>query len=633
MGRLKRIDISEGKPDRCGISAVELNKGDIMKNLLVIILCAIISFGIISCSSQKIAQSEIEITAQDAMKHLMYLASDDLKGRGTGTKEIDIAAQYIAENFKSYGLKPLGDSGYYQNFEVTTGVELTENNHLAISIGDQKFDFTLNENYSPLGFSDNSSISGEVVFAGYGIEAEKLGYNDFADVDVKDKIALVLRYSPEGDKPGGNFGDYSSTRYKATSVRNKGAKGVIFFTGPNTYEDDSFIKLNVAQLGGDAGLPIVSITTKMAEEIFQAAGKDLLFMQKEMDSLKAARSFYFTNSSASISVGLKPVIRSTRNVIGLVESENPVYKNEYIVIGAHYDHLGMGGRGSLSSAKEPEIHNGADDNASGTSTVMELAQKFSANKKSLKRSMIFMTFSGEEMGLLGSAHFVKTPTIPLDKVVAMYNLDMVGRLNEESSLTVYGTGTSPIWKNLLNDKNSFYSFKLNFIDDGFGPSDHSSFYAKDIPVLFYFTGTHSDYHKPSDDFDKINYTGLEKIGRFVYDMADAVNQKDDKIAFTKTKSEPRERRRDATSRVYVGTVPDMSTQADGFKLSGVSDGSPAEKAGLKAGDIIIKFGGKDVKNIYDYMYATQEHKPGEEVDVIVKRGEEEITLKVTLGLR
>jgi len=316
-----------------------------------------------------------------------------------------------------------------------------------------------------------------------------------------------------------------------------------------------------------------------------------------------------------------------------VESENPVYKNEYIVIGAHYDHLGMGGRGSLSSSKEPEIHNGADDNASGTSTVMELAQKFSANKKSLKRSIIFMTFSGEEMGLLGSAHFVKSPTIPLDKVVAMYNLDMVGRLNEESSLTVYGTGTSPIWKDLLNDKNSYYNFKLNFIDDGFGPSDHSSFYSKDIPVLFYFTGTHSDYHKPSDDFDKINYTGMEKIGRFVYEMADAVNQKDDKIAFTKTKGEPRDRRRDATPRVYVGTVPDMSTQADGFKLSGVSDGSPAEKAGLKAGDIIIKFGGKDVKNIYDYMYAIQDHKPGEEVDVIVKRGEEEITLKVTLGLR
>lgn len=604
-----------------------------MKNLVIMTLSAIISLGIISCSSSKVSQTESEITAQDAMKHLMYLASDDLKGRATGTDEINIAAQYIAENFKSYGLKPLGDSGYYQNFEVTTGVELTENNHLAITIGDKKFNFTLNENYSPLGFSDNASIFGDIVFAGYGIEAEKLGYNDFADVDVKDKIALVLRYSPEGDKPRGDFADFSSTRYKATSVRNKGAKGIIFFTGPNTYEDDSFIKLNVAQLGGDAGLPIVSITTKMAEEIFQAAGKDLLFMQKEMDSLKAARSFYFTNSSASISVGLKPVIRSTRNVIGLVESENPVYKNEYIVIGAHYDHLGMGGRGSLSSSTEPEIHNGADDNASGTSTVMELAQKFSANKKSLKRSMIFMTFSGEEMGLLGSAHFVKTPTIPLDKVVAMYNLDMVGRLNEESSLTVYGTGTSPIWKDLLNDKNSFYSFKLNFIDDGFGPSDHSSFYAKDIPVLFYFTGTHSDYHKPSDDFDKINYTGLEKIGRFVYDMADAVNQKDDKIAFTKTKSEPRERRRDATSRVYVGTVPDMSTQADGFKLSGVSDGSPAEKAGLKAGDIIIKFGGKDVKNIYDYMYAIQDHKPGEEVDVVVKRGEEEITLKVPLGLR
>ncbi|MBM4176653.1 MAG: M28 family peptidase [Ignavibacteria bacterium] len=604
-----------------------------MKKIFLVVLSFTIALGIISCSTSKVPETESEITAQDAMKHLTYLASDELKGRGTGTDEINIAAEYIADNFKSFGLKPLGDSGYFQNFEVTTGVELTENNSLSLDIGEKKFAFVLNETYSPLGFSANTSVTGEIVFAGYGIEAEKLGYNDFADVDVKDKIALVLRYSPEGDKPRGDFADYSSTRYKASSVRNKGAKGVIFFTGPNTYEDDSFIKLNVEQLGGDAGLPIVSITTKVAEEIFQVAGKDLLALQKEMDSLKAAKSFYFANSNASISVGLEPVKKWTRNVIGLVESENPVYKNEYIVIGAHYDHLGMGGRGSLSSSKEPEIHNGADDNASGTSAVLELAQQFSAKRKLLKRSMVFMTFSGEEMGLLGSAHFVKTPTIPLDKITAMYNLDMVGRLNQENSLTVYGTGTSPAWKDLLNEKNSFYNFKLNFIDDGFGPSDHSSFYSKDIPVLFYFTGTHSDYHKPSDDFDKINHSGLEKISRFVYDMAEAVNQKEDAIAFTKTKSEPRERRPGAATRVYVGTVPDMTTQVEGFKLSGVSDGSPAEKAGLKAGDIIIKFAGKDIKNIYDYMYSMQDHKPGEEVDVVVKRGEEEITLKVTLGLR
>lgn len=604
-----------------------------MKKLLVLILSTVFSLGIISCSTAKVPKTESEITAQDALKHLMFLASDELKGRGTGTKEIDIAAVYIADNFKSYGLKPLGDSGYFQNFEVTTGVELTENNSLAITLGEKAFNFTLNENYSPVGFSDNSTITGELVFAGYGIEAEKLGYNDFADVDVKDKIALILRYSPEGDKPRGEFADYSSTRYKATTVRNKGAKGIIFFTGPNTYQNDSYIKLNVEQLGGNAGLPIVSINTNLAEEIFQAAGKDLLSMQKQLDSLKAAQSFYFSNSNASISVGLKPVKKWTRNVIGLVESDNPIFKNEYIVVGAHYDHLGMGGRGSLSSSKEPEIHNGADDNASGTSTVLELAQKFSANRKSLKRSMVFMTFSGEEMGLLGSAHFVKTPTIPLDKVTAMYNLDMIGRLNEENSLTVYGTGTSPVWKDLLNEKNSYYNFKPNFIDDGFGPSDHSSFYAKDIPVLFYFTGTHSDYHKPSDDFDKINYSGLEKIGRFVYEMAEVINQKDDRIAFTKTKSEPRERQRGAASRVYVGVVPDMTTQVEGLKLSGVSDGSPAEKAGLKAGDIILKFGGKDVKNIYDYMYAMQDYKPGEEVELIVKRGEEEITLKVKLGLR
>ncbi len=603
-----------------------------MKRTHLFLLISILSIIFISCSVNKVPSTNINISAEDAMKYVMYLASDELKGRGTGTAEIELAARHIANNFSSFELKPIGDTGYFQYFEVITDMELTKNNSLAMKINNEEVTFTVNENFSPFGFSANGTVSGDLVFAGYGIEAEKLGYNDFADVDVKDKIALILRYTPEGDNPRGEFSEYSSTRYKAMTVRNKGAKAIIFATGPNTYKDDSFIKIQIDQMGGDAGLPIVSITTKKVEEIFHKAGLNLLEIQKKMDSTKSSNSFLFTNPSAEIAVELKPIKKWGMNVLGLVESENPIYKDEYVVIGAHYDHLGMGGHGSLSNSKEPEIHNGADDNASGTSTMMELAQKFAATKKLLKRSMIFMAFSGEEIGLLGSAHYVKHPTIPTEKIISMFNLDMVGRLDSLKSLTVYGTGTSPTWKDLLTEKNSFYNFKLNFIDDGIGPSDHSSFYTKDIPVLFYFTGTHTDYHRPTDDFNKINYDGIEKIGNFVYDMAMTINQKDDRIAFTKTKEEPRERRRGANTRVYIGTIPDFSS-TEGFKISGVTDGSPAEKAGLKAGDIIIKFGGKDVKNIYDYMYAMQYYKPGEEVELIVKRGEEELKLMVTLGMR
>ncbi|MEJ5304626.1 MAG: M28 family peptidase [Ignavibacteria bacterium] len=587
---------------------------------------------IVSCSTLKIPQTNPDIDQKDLFSHLSFLASDELKGRGTGTPEIDKASEYLAKYFKNLGLKPKGEDGYFQKFKVTTDLKLKENNSLFVKLNSQEFNFTLKVDYQPTGFSGNGSVEGELVFAGYGIEAEDLGYNDYSDIDLKDKIALIMRYSPEGDKPDTKFGFKVQSNFKVSAAKNKGAKAVILFTGPNTVENDKLISLVPDPAAMNAGIPVVSINTEKAKEIFEKAGLDLLAIQKGIDSLQKPNSFMLQSSYAKVTVELEPVIKETRNVIAFLEGNDPQLKNEIVVIGAHYDHLGMGGRGSLASSKEPQVHNGADDNASGTSGVLELAEYFSARKNQLKRSLLFILFSGEELGLLGSKHFVDNPTVPINQIVAMINMDMIGRLNE-NRLTVYGTGTSPKWKPLLNKLNSDSSFKFNFIDGGFGPSDHSSFYSKNIPVLFFFTGTHQDYHKPSDDVDKINFVGMEKVLKLVSDVVTDLVSNPEKIEFTKVQGEAPQQGRRMNIRVYVGTIPDYSEQVEGFKIAGVNDGSPAEKAGLKAGDIIIKFGDKPVKNIYDYMYAMQGYKPGDKVDVVVLRNGQEVKVVIELGSR
>jgi hypothetical protein len=587
---------------------------------------------IVSCSTLKIPQTNPEISQNDLYYHLSFLASDELKGRGTGTPEIDKASEYLAKYLKNLGLQPKGVDGYFQTFQVTTDLKLKKNNSLTVQVNSKEINFALKENYQPTGFSGNGSVEGELVFAGYGIEAEELGYNDFADVDLKDKIALIMRYSPEGDKPDTKFGFKVQSNFKVIAAKNKGAKAVILFTGPNTVENDRLISLLPDPAAMNSGIPVVSISTEKAIEIFDKAGLNLLQIQKEIDSTQKAKSFKFENSYVKLSVDLEPVVKETRNVIAFLEGNDPQLKNEIVVVGAHYDHLGMGGRGSLAASKEPQIHNGADDNASGTSGVLELAEYFSSRKNQLKRSLLFILFSGEELGLLGSKHFVEHPTVPLNQIVAMINMDMIGRLNE-NRLTIYGTGTSPKWKPLLNKLNLDSTFKMNFIDGGFGPSDHSSFYSKNIPVLFFFTGTHQDYHKPSDDIDKINFTGMEKVLNLVSGVVTDLVTNPEKIEFTKVQGEAPQQGRRMNIRVYVGTIPDYSEQVEGFKIAGVNDGSPAEKAGLKAGDIIIKFGDKPVKNIYDYMYAMQGYKPGDEVEVIILREGKEIKATIKLGSR
>lgn len=574
------------------------------------------------------------ITVDELRAHVRYLASDELEGRRAGTEGAKKAAEYIASEFKAYGLRPAGDNGsYLQKFEFVGEVRLGKNT-FASTVKGQTKQFQLDTDYRPLGFSASGEVSGSVVFAGYGISAPSLNYDDYAGIDVRGKIVLVLRYSPKSDSLRGDFGQFSALRYKALKAKELGAKAILIVTGPLDAENDELMKLSYDPSAGGAGIVAVNISQRMANELLRTS--TLKELQETIHRSGKPKSMLLEATTVQMSIAVEEVKRTTYNIVGFLEGKDPVLKNEVIVIGAHHDHLGYGGEGSGSLRPDTTaIHNGADDNASGTAGLLELAQAFAAKNNELKRSVLFISFGAEELGLLGSAHYVKNPTIPLERVVAMLNMDMIGRLNNRK-LIVYGIGTSPGFEALVKKYNARAAgdsiFALRLVRDGFGPSDHSSFYAKQIPVFHFFTDVHSDYHRPSDDWDKVNYDGMETIVRYVEAIALDLNRSDLRPQYVAVEP-PRPAGTGRSSGIYMGTIPDFGEQVEGMKLSGVREGSPAAKAGLQAGDIIIKFGKMEIKNLSDFSYALGEYKPGDEVEVVVKRGTETKTLKVKLERR
>ncbi len=570
--------------------------------------------------------SDPSISVKDLKAHLFYLASDEMKGRFSGSPEEKIAADYIKNQFKSFGLAPLFNGSYFQDFPFIERLELTSNNRAEIFIDNQKLKLTINKDFIPISFSGKAQIKAPLVFAGYGISSANLEYDDYGSLDVTNKIVIILREHPEHDSAHSEFDRYASLRSKASTARNKGARGIIFVNGYYTSED------NLTELRYDGApaindFPIIQVKRNIIEKIFKAHKLDLKEIQKRIDSTKESNQIDFKDCFAEIHTEIKEVENYARNVGGIIKSN--FSSDEFIAIGAHFDHLGIDQlrSSSMYRGSDSQIHNGADDNASGTSAMLELAEALAAYKSELKRNIIFLAFSGEELGILGSTYFTNNSPIPLDKIIAMINMDMVGRLNDENSLTVIGAGTSSVWKPLLNDKNK-YNLKLTFDDAGTGGSDHQAFSNKNIPVLFFFTGTHSDYHKPSDDADKINYEGEKKVVSYILDVIKGIDELEKRPDYVKVNA-PTNRRMEK-SKVYVGTVPEFGYNGEGYKLSGVTEGSPAAKAGLKSGDIIIRFGNKKVANIYDFMYAMSEYKPGDLVDVIVLREGKE--LKFTLEL-
>jgi hypothetical protein len=595
-----------------------------MKNFILLVF---IFSGILAAQN-----NNPEITSAEIQDHINYLASDQLEGRMTGTPELYKAAEFLKKEFESYGLKPLFNGSYFQEFPFMEKLELSSENILELNFENESLSesyyMVVGSDYTTLSFSDNLLVESELVFAGYGISAEELDYDDYANVDVKDKIVVVFRNHPDMKSPHSEFEQYSSLRYKTTIARDRGAKGIIFL---NTLDktNDELITLKYDNAGKIKDISAVQLKRNLANDMFRNYNTDIFSIQKLIDSLKTPASFTLKNYSAKILTDVKELRGTSVNVGAYIDAGNENFKDEYLVIGAHFDHLGWGGDNSLYMG-EPSIHNGADDNASGTTGLLELAEKFASIKNQLDRKLVFIAFSGEELGLLGSSFVVNNFPIPIENNITMINMDMIGRLNDKNDLIVYGTGTSSKWKNILDDKNE-YDLNLTFNDEGFGPSDHSSFYGKKVPVLFFFTGTHSDYHKPSDDADKINAAGQEKVLKFIYDVALTIVNSETRPDYISV--ERKDTGKMTGTKVYVGTVPDFAGEVDGYKLGGVTDGSPAAKAGLQAGDIITQFGDKKISNIYDFTYALGNYVPGDKVNVLAKRGEEELTFEIELGSR
>ncbi|MDX2038730.1 MAG: M28 family peptidase [Isosphaeraceae bacterium] len=612
-----------------------------------------------------------------------YLADDAREGRAPGTKGIEASADYIAKQFKELGLVPApGLDDYFQKFSLRGSSKLDGTPKLAFDLGGETIEAKSGTDFSALGLGKGASVADlPVVFVGYGITAkdDPISYDDYAGIDVKGKAVLMLRLEPQNADPKSVFDGTNTTRHadlrvKAINAFQHGAAAVILVNnGVSAKEKDVLLPFNYT--GGDQAttIPFFMVSRSLADRLLAKSGRSLAEVEKQIDAALEPQSIALEGVKTTGEYVVKRDAIETKNVIGVLEGSGP-HADETIIVGAHYDHLGNGGlmSGSLAFMSNA-IHNGADDNASGTSLVLELARRLSKRIDPLPRRVVFMLFTAEEKGLIGSMHYVNNPLIPLDKTVMMINFDMVGRLNDKDELSVFGVGSTPGADELVDALGAGAGFKIKKIrgmSDGIGGSDHQSFYMKGIPVLFAFTGLHSDYHRPSDDTDKINFEGMSRIADFGELLLLEIARRPERPAFTKAEgrgvaahgsptAKPEAAKLDAKSaekmpagaahaagagdaapdparvaiRAYFGSIPDYEEGDTGVKLSGVSEGGPAEKAGLETGDVIIGFGGKPVATIQDYTEAIARQKPGDKVEVRFLRDGKEMKVEVGLTVR
>ena len=592
------------------------------------------------------ARAAARLVARDSVRARDYvrrLADPAGEGRGIGTAGIDSAAQWIAARMRAAGLEPAGDSGgWFQPFEVTTGV--VAENPCVLEAGGQRF--ALGDSLQPLGFSNNGTLRGRVVFAGYGITAPGYDWDDYAGLDVHDAVVLVLTQEPgEMDSTSrfdGNLNTpFADLRTKAITAREKGAIALLAVNGPRWHAGE--LPRRPARDGEgymSSGLLAAWISQPAAEVLLRGTGTTLSQAQDRIENGHKPASFAVPDS-VSLTLNVRRSRAVTRNVAGRLTGREPA---RAIVMGAHYDHLGYGGPSSLAPNQRAP-HVGADDNASGVTAMLTAAERLGQRaKKGWKpaHSLVFVAFSAEEMGLVGSSRFSDGPRDSLsrvpetDAVEAMVNLDMVGRLRNER-VQVMGVGSAaelPAIVRSTNDAVPAARFDVKTSEDGYGPSDHQSFYKKNVPVLMLFTGAHSDYHKPSDTFDKVNAAGVARVSYFAQALVETLDVRP-KLAFTRAKStaSPGRIAGGGGYGAYLGTIPDYMQTEGGVLLDGVREGSPAEKAGLKAGDVIVRFDGVRVDNIYDYTFALRTRKPGQDVRITVKRGGQDTDLVATLGRR
>ncbi len=574
--------------------------------------------------------------------HIDYLASDALTGRGVGTPGIELSADYIGKQFESLGLAPAGDKGtYFATFPLTLERKLTDKSRLAFS-GDTR-PRELHVDFVPFAFSSNDEFDGGIVFCGYGAVAPDKKWDDFHDLDLEGNVAMILRGEPDSwaDENG-----YPSQRAmlqnKVYNAKDRGAVAVLFVNRRDKDHEEDTLTPFQARSTNAYGVPAFHITRAMADEMLTAGGLNTIDqLQQRLDAGHFA-SGWLAHQTVSGTAGFKKITTRTRNVQAMWKGAGP-HADEVVVLGAHYDHLGIrkpmmrrfkAGK-VVDSDEKPQIHNGADDNASGVSGLIEIARMFSEAPPP-DRSILFIAFTGEESGLLGSAHYAENPTVALDKTATMLNMDMIGRMPSQArTVEVFGSESGEGLPDLLRRESQRVGVNVLPTGDNGGRSDHASFIRKQVPAMHFFTGQHSDYHKPTDDSYKINAKGGAKVATLVYRVANDIANLDQQPVFHEVKSAAPKGKSDGplpSYRVVMGLAPGYGDDGKtGMKVEAVSSEGPAEVAGMKPGDRIIRIGGKTVANVYDYMASTRNNKAGDTVEVVVIRGDKEITLQVKLA--
>ena len=573
-------------------------------------------------SAQKTA-----ITAAEIQEHINFLASDDLAGRYPGTPEDAAAAAYIRNQMSAAGVQLMGENGY-QNFDLITDVALGRSNRLSIGADV----YLAEEDFMPLPFTSNAALSAALVFVGYGFEIENdsIRWDDYATADVSGKWAVVLRGAPAIEGWDGVFQGMVGERMKVLTARDKGAAGVIFVNGAEFDSDDQLLRLTYDKSSATAGIPVLQLKRSIIDNVMIPVADSVAVIERQIKEQKSP-VVYKLPVSVSAMLEVQQKVATTHNVVGWLEGTNPALKDEFVVIGAHYDHLGMGGPGSGSRAIDTvAVHNGADDNASGVAGLLELAQYFADRKNRPERSLLFIAFGAEEMGLIGSKYFVENPLIDLSKIMAMINLDMIGRLKDHRTLSVGGTGTSSRSEAILDDLAKASTLKMQYSKEGYGPSDHASFYGKDIPVFFITTGAHDDYHTPRDRAELINAEGEAEVVAFTADLAVALANFHERLVFME--AGPKERQRHGYNfKVTLGIMPDFAGSGDdGLRVDAVRPDGPAHAGGLLKGDKIVAIEGKPVGNIYDYMGRLKSLEAGQIITVDVMRADKKMVFLIPL---
>ncbi len=557
---------------------------------------------------------------------VMTLASDRLAGRQAGSEGATLAAEHLAAELKKMGAQPLpGHKDFRLPFSFTAGVK---DGGTTLSIASTAYSRTAD--VQALSFSDNGEASGEVVFAGYGLvvpESQNFGYDSYATLDVKDKVVVVLHYFPEDadQKTRQILSRYSDPRYKAMQARQRGARALLIVTGPRSPNAGETVPMRFDTALAGSGIVAASISGEVAKVLFAGVkDKTLEQIQQSFDSGNPhSAGFALPGVTVAVKTAVVREKQEGFNVVGyLPATAREALPKPWVVLGAHYDHLGRGSHGNSLATKDEagQIHHGADDNASGTAAVLAAGREL-AKKPARARHIMLGFWSAEEIGLIGSNAFVTTPPVPNDQIAAYFNFDMVGRM-QDNKLTVQAVGSSPGWRPLIERANVAAGFDLVLQDDPYQPTDVASFNQASVPSLAFFTGTHVDYHKPSDTADKINYEDLDRVVDFAVALASRVGDQPELLAFAKVEQAQQSGGGRAGVRIFTGTIPDYATDVKGLLLGGVIGGGPAEQAGLQKGDVIVQIGEQTIANIYDYTYALEALKINVPVKLLYLRGGE-----------